>query len=288
MRYGRLKRTTSWRWIACVLVVIAGLYAGAAPNASIAQQQKKIRLNKIIHRLEQGRPAMRGEDWLWIEGEHAPFDPKGFSVRVAEMLKDRDADGRPRVTPLVRVPMDGDEVDRNKWMVKQVLDMGFMGIVFPHIDTKEQAMDAVRAIRYPPQRTSKYPKPPGVRGYGPNTAAGLWGLSIPEYVLRADLWPLNPDGELFAMMMIESARAAKNIREIAQVPGVSAILLIPSDLATQLGLPPNETDKNYPEVTAVWQAGLKACQDLKVVCAVVDAVEKNLKQRVAEGFRVVG
>lgn len=288
MGHAQIRRSASWRWTICALVVVGALWAGFTPRASMFQQPKKVRLNKIIHLLEQGKPAMRMQDWLWIEGEHQPFDPKGFSVKVAEMLKDRDADGRPRVTPLVRVPMDGDEIEHNKWVVKQVLDIGFMGIVFPHVDTKEQAMAAVRAVRYPQQRTSKQPQPQGVRGYGPGTAATLWGLSVPEYIQRADVWPLNPNGEIFVMVMIESPLGAKNVREIAQVPGISAVLLIPSDLANALGLPPNETGKNYPEVTAVWQAGLKACQDFKVVCAVVDAVEKNLKQRLADGFRVVG
>lgn len=69
--------------------------------------------------------------------------------------------------------------------------------MFPRIESKAQAIEAVRAMRYPPQRGAKYPEPAGRRGWGPGRAAAYWGLSVPDYAFTyADVWPLNPDGEL--------------------------------------------------------------------------------------------
>ena len=276
------------RWVAgaFALAVTASVGVSAqqasAPGESSAEET---RVSKIIHNLEQGK-SLGPDDWGWVEAEHSPFDLGELRRRVVEMLNDKDDAGRPKTTPLVRLPLDGREIKYNMWMCKQVLDMGFMGIVFPHIDTKKEALDAVRCMRYPPLRSSQHPEPRGFRGHGGAGAARLWGIDSTEYIDRADLWPLNPAGELFSMMMIESPLAAENMREIAQVPGVSALLLIPNDLAMGMGLVENKSGKNYPEVDAVWEEGLRVCEELGVVCAVVDAVQRDPQQRLAEGFRM--
>ena len=63
-------------------------------------------------------------------------------------------------------------------------------------------------------------------------------MDAAEYARRADVWPLNPEGELFAVAMIESQEAVNNIHEILQTP-VSAIMVVPGDMAMDLGLGPN-------------------------------------------------
>ena len=92
-------------------------------------------------------------------------------------------------------------------------------MIFNTIDTKEQLSHALQYMRYPQQKTSKYPHPLGLRGYGPGNAVFAWGISSAEYQRRADLWPLNPEGDLLAIAMVETAAALKNVNEIASVPG---------------------------------------------------------------------
>ena len=94
-----------------------------------------------------------------------------------------------------------------------------MGIIVPEVDTKEQALKLVQSMRYPPQRGAKYPQPVGNRGCCPGDAPRYWGLSLHDYFVRADVWPLNPDGELLAIVMVESREAIKNVNEILSVPG---------------------------------------------------------------------
>src|SRR5258708_2997720 len=100
-----------------------------------------------------------------------------------------------------------------------------MGVMFNGVDKREQALVAVRNMRYPQKRTSKYPEPKGLRGYAPGMALWSWGVSDAEYERRADVWPLNPDGDLLAIMMIETTEGLKNADAIAAVPGVGAIFV---------------------------------------------------------------
>src|SRR5687768_15451094 len=58
----------------------------------------------------------------------------------------------PKVTPLVRIPPKGGEM--NQWIAKQVLDIGVFGIIFPHVSTVDEAQNAVSACRYPRLPTS--------------------------------------------------------------------------------------------------------------------------------------
>lgn len=265
-----------------MLALAAVVFVIAAPGAQQSgSAQTRVRLNRLIEQLEQGRPAISGTDWQFIDMEHGPYLLDRLESTLAGLKPEGAA--RPKVAPIVRIPLEGDE--NVKFAVKQVLDLGGFGVVFPHIETKEQALKAIRAMRYPPQRGTKYPDPPGVRGYGPGRAARYWGLAGPEYLQRADLWPLNPDGELFAMIMIESGEGVKNINEILEVPGIGAIFIGPADLGMSLGVGP-PSPNNAPEAEAAIQTVLKACLARKVTCGYA-VTAGDLDKRIAQGFKVL-
>ena len=263
-------------------IVVAAAAVGLA--AASAGAQDGGRLNKVIEALEAGRPAVANREWRFVDMEHSPFSGERVQRVLAEMNEERDADGRLSLTPLVRIPQDGDE--DFKWAIKQVLDLGGFGIILPHVDTGEEAVRLVRAMRYPPARGSAAPEPRGERGWGPGGATRLWGLDSVEYHARADVWPLAPDGELFAVAMIESQEAVDNIQDILAAP-VSAIMVVPGDMAIDLGLGPNPPDRNHPEVDAAFQTVLEAClaQD-RVICGCGDGAGR-LQQRLDEGWRFV-
>ena len=62
----------------------------------------------------------------------------------------------------------------------------------------------------------------GRRGAGgQGSAAEIWGLSVEEYMRRADVWPLNPEGEIFLGLKIENKRALSNVEATARVPGIA-------------------------------------------------------------------
>ena len=116
---------------------------------------------------------------------------------------------QPNVALFARFPP---EADQSQWVVKQALDIGLMGVIFNGVDSKEQALLAVRSMRYPQLKGSPRMEPAGIRGYGPAGAAWIWGLSAADYERHADLWPLNPDGDLLATIMIESVDGSEEPR----------------------------------------------------------------------------
>ena len=264
--------TTVTAAAAVVALVLAGVTGADAQT----------RWNKTIEVIEAGGAAVANEHWRFIDMEHAPFSAERLYEILTEMDENRDADGRLSLTPLVRIPQDGDE--DFKWAVKQVLDMGAFGVILPHVDTGEEAVRLVRAMRYPPTRDSAIPEPRGERGWGPGRATRIWGAAdAAEYHAKADVWPLNPEGELFAVAMVESAEAVSNIQDILAAP-VSAIFVVPGDMSIDLGLGPRGA-QNHPEVDEAFQTVLEACraQD-RVVCGCGDS-RSRMQERLDEGWQ---
>ena len=272
------------RLVLTIALALGFVSLGMFPAPREGRAQAPTRLNKVIDALEGGRPAIANQEWRFVDMEHSPFSGERVRSVLAEMNEDRDPDGRMRLTPLVRIPQEGDE--DFKWAIKQVLDLGGFGIILPHVDTKDEAVRFVRAMRYPPARGTPYPSPRGERGWGPGGAIRLWGMGGAEYARKADVWPLNPEGELFAVAMIESAEAVRNIHEILEAP-VSAIMVVPGDMAMDLGVGPNPAGRNHPEVDAAFQTVLEAClaQD-RVICGCGDGRART-QQRLDEGWRFV-
>jgi 4-hydroxy-2-oxoheptanedioate aldolase len=236
--------------------------------------------------LENARTLARSDiDYVYLEMEHGPMDFQGmhqFTVGMidkAAILKKGNA--QPNVAVFARFAPYGRE--NAQWFVKQALDIGLMGVIFNGIDNPEQALLAVRNMRYPQKRTSKYPEPSGLRGYAPATALWWWGISAAEYERRADVWPLNPEGDLLAIMMIETTEGLKNADAIAAVPGVGAIFVgAGGDLHQYLGV-----EANAPEVEQAFQTILKACKAHNVACGITALNGRDVARRLAEGWKMI-
>lgn len=242
----------------------------------------KVRLNKIIEQFEQGQPAFANEHWQFISIEHTLiFDDYAKALASLQPAK---GEVRPRLTPVVRIVPAADEPF--KAAVKQVLDDGAFGVVLPDVKTKDEVMRFVSAMRYPQQPGSKYPRPDGVRGWGPTGARRMMGgLSDLEHHLKADLWPLNPDGELLAIVMIETREAVKNIYDILKVPGLGGALIGPFDLSLSLGSGNPAPDVRSSAVQHATATVAKACVELKKLCGTFGSPDINAT--LAQGFKLI-
>ncbi len=235
--------------------------------------------------LENARSLARSDiDYVYVDMEHGPMDFTALHTFLLGLIdKQAIAESgslQQRVTPLVRIAPYGREP--SAWAVKQALDIGLMGIIFPSIENPEQALAAVQAMRYPQRRGSAFPEPPGLRGSGPGIATWFWGVSGADYRQHADLWPLNPSGDLVALMMIESAAGVENADAIASVPGVTGFFVGPSDLSNSLGLP-----RDDPEVEDAIQTVVDACLAHGVACGIT-AGAADMRRRIDQGFRILG
>jgi 4-hydroxy-2-oxoheptanedioate aldolase len=272
------------------------------PANIVSAQQTPKRLNPVIEKLAAGKPflgvqsgdlslenaralARANIDYVYLDMEHGPMDFEGlhrFTVGMidkATILK--KGSPQPNVAVFARFAPYGRE--QAEWFVKQALDIGLMGVIFNGIDNPEQALLAVRNMRYPQRKTSKYPDPPGLRGYAPASAVWWWGIPEAEYERRADVWPLNPDGDLLAILMIETAEGLKNADAIAAVPGVGAIFVgAGADLSQYLGV-----ERNSLELEQALQTILKACQVHNVACGITALNASDIAKRLAEGWKMI-
>ncbi|WAH60654.1 HpcH/HpaI aldolase/citrate lyase family protein [Pseudomonas silvicola] len=149
--------------------------------------------------------AGAGYDWLTVDMEHSPFDL--FSV-----LGQLQAIAAYDVEALVRLP------SADATLIKQLLDLGARSLVFPNIESAQQAVDIVSATRYPPH---------GIRGMAAIQRANRYGR-VPGYVQ-------NAVNDLCLLMQVESAEGVAQAADIAGVDGVDGIFIGPNDLAASLG-----------------------------------------------------
>ena len=188
------------------------LVLGAMVGPALNSQEKPRRLNTMITKLEQQSDApMKAQDlYTFYDMEHPPFDVATLNASLAEgkLPKDKPV--------IVRIPAYGWEIEQNQWQVKQVLDQGAQGVMFPRIETPQQALAAIRAMRYPQRPDAKDFNPAGMRGHYAPIAANAWGLDAATYTAKADLWKLDPAGELVPVFLIESKNGVENVRAIAK------------------------------------------------------------------------
>ena len=265
-----------------------------------------IRLNKVIDLLERrevvfGRVAMNGNldelmywnesdyDFVIIEMEHEGFNFTNLRQSLSQMLNRRQivekGSLQPETVPFAWVAPDARELVMNQWVVQQTLDAGPYGIIVPGLTTVEEAKSVVAAARYPQAPGAKDFEPSGLRGWWRRYAPRYWGLTPQDYFDMADLWPLDPDGELLLMAIIEDAEGVKNIRDILrEVKGIGAIWMEHFDHALSLGARMGEP---FPPQEEALLKVLEACKEFDVPCGVGanDAAEAEL--RVEQGFRII-
>ena len=260
------------------------------------------RLNRLIDLLQRGERAFGGflspepgaaygardvgYDAVIFEAEHKPWDAPQLKDAFQYLLDRRQlvgaTDPGPPTTPLVRVPVNGGE--RSQWHAKQALDLGAFGIVWPHVDTVDDARNAVSACRYP-RLGRPGTEPAGIRGDSPAWAARYWGLTIPEYYERADVWPLDPQGEVLVALMIESVEAIENLDQmLSEVPGIGLVLVGEGDLSQELGVP---RQLEHPTVMEHKDRVLEVCAAHDIAVGHPHVTEKNVEEVLDQGYRLL-
>src|SRR6266508_2182623 len=258
------------------------------------------RLNTVIRALENGGtpvtvfapPTVENAvllsaapyDGVIFEAEHNPYDVKDLRDCLQYLLSRRQiveqAALSPAVTPMIRIPPNGSEM--NQWCAKQALDIGAYGIIWPHISTAEEAYNAVSACRYPRPTSSDISLPQGQRGDAPTAAARYWGLTQQEYYAKADVWPLNPLGEILVVVMCEDVHAIDNLPGILrEVKGIGVVLIGEGDLSQDLGYP---RQYEHPAVVEAMTAIRRICKEHHVPCGHPHVDAANAERVVEEGY----
>ncbi|RJP31353.1 MAG: hypothetical protein C4527_07835 [Candidatus Omnitrophota bacterium] len=223
-------------------------------------------------------------DFVLIDMEHMPFDVETLTNLLMAFHSKREVMNKgnlqPNICPLVRIPCDaGGPIEP---YIKQCLDAGAFGIVVPHCRNAADARRVVQACRYPQAKGDPQPEPAGVRGASPWPCSYLWGVSMDEYVRRADVWPLDPAGDILAVIMIEDQEGKNNIDEILSVPGVGAVIYGPYDYSFSCGVPGNV---KAADVIKAGEEIAAACNRHNVPFVVFPTAE-NMAQLIEQGHKV--
>ncbi len=242
------------------------------------------RINKVIELLEHNQPvyytvapdvsyeggkalAKTFADYIQVSMEHNIYDMNALGAFMQGLV-----DGGPTAsghrTPAVCIdlPLEGSseaDVRANAWMCKQALCQGVHGILLCHAESPDAVRAFVQACRFPFQTVGmKDGDEPGRRGAGGQMrAAEIWGLPPDDYLLKADPWPLNPEGEIFLGLKIENTRALANAEATAKVPGIIFAEWGPGDMGMSLGYP-NAHDPPYsPDMENARNTVKSACQN---------------------------
>ena len=167
-------------------------------------------------------------DYIWIDNEHA-----GMSMpMIQNAIVATNAAG---CAAIVRVP------NNDPANVKPVLEAGPDGIIFPMINTAEEARRCVAVCTYPPK---------GVRGFGPLRAIKYGAMTVDDYLAQAD-------GSVLKLVQCEHYKAVENLDEILKVEGVDGIICGPMDLSGSVGKFGKFED---PEVMALMQQIIDKCK----------------------------
>lgn len=167
-----------------------------------------------------------GFDWVLIDCEHGSISLSDVEV----MAMAADAVG---ITAIAR-PRSNSAAD-----IQSVMDRGVMGVQVPHVNTGQDARDAVAAVKFGPG---------AARGLAAGTRSDRWGLGarMPDFTKAANAQSL-------VCVQIEHQDALPNVDEILQVEGIDVFFIGPSDLSQSMGFP---GDPKAPPVAAAIDATL--------------------------------
>jgi 4-hydroxy-2-oxoheptanedioate aldolase len=190
--------------------------------------------------------ALSGLDFIILDEEHGSIHGIEDHIRAAEL---RGA------FPVVRVSGVGD--------IQHALDSGAIGMQVPEIRSAEEAREAFRATRFPPE---------GYRGFGVSRCSAYGFKSVDEVMKDDPLLILQCENE-------ESMRELDEIAEFADV-----LFLGPYDMSISLGVPGRIYDEII-EKTA--EKILVAAKDKGRAAGIFVTNGREAARRISQGFRYI-
>jgi len=163
--------------------------------------------------------------------------------------------------------------------IARQLNLGVSGIVFVGVESAREVQQGLAMMRFRSQG--------GIRPDDVGAAPAFWGMSEKEYKAKADVWPLNPKGELVNWTIVETKEGLANIREIAAVKGIGTLLPGAGSLRQVF----STTDANGQRVVdeKAWEAAIQsvlaACKEFSVPCG-YPATATDIEMRMTQGFSV--
>jgi len=292
-----------------------------ASALTIVQAQPRQRLNHVIELLEQKQPVF-GVYWPTNQSGRgragapppAAVPPKAPGELAREALAYHAADflfsgalegGMDRIGPvnefvkatsdagalsktpfvrlpaplIVKAPQIGADTAKGAENISRALNLGVSGIMFVEVESAGETRAGLAAMRFKSKG--------GTRPEDVGAAPAYWGMTEQQYRQKADLWPLNPDGELINWTIVESKEGLAHVREIAAVKGIGVLWPGAGTLRGVFSTT-NAAGERVVDMVA-WenaiQQVLAACKEFNVPCG-FPANASDIELRMKQGFSV--
>ena len=157
-----------------------------------------------------------GFDFLLFDTQHHPLETKQLDPSIQAMH------GK-KTLPIIRVSSNSPD------LICFALDIGAKGIIVPTVNSKEEVITMLQACKYPP--------------LGNRSSAGIRGEWSENKDYRDYMDKINE--ELLIIPMIETQKAIDNLEDILSVHGIDVLLVGPSDLSIELGVPVNYSSEIF-------------------------------------------
>ena len=190
--------------------------------------------------------ASTGFDWLAIDAEHAPNDPRSVLAQLQALA--------PYPVHAVVRTASGDPS-----LLKQYLDIGTQTVLVPMVESAEQAARIVAATRYPPA---------GIRGVGSALARASRWNQVDDYVHSCV-------EEICVVVQVESVAGLDNLPAIAATEGVDGVFFGPADLAASLGLLGKTADVRVQDAIVLGISAVRAAGKAAGVLSADPAVARK-------------
>jgi 2-keto-3-deoxy-L-rhamnonate aldolase RhmA len=159
----------------------------------------------------------------------------------------------------------------NEAMVRQ-LNAGHVNVSAEQVESAQEVRDVIKAMRFSAHGGTR-------PDTGLAAAAAYWGVTVDQYQQKADVWPLNPRGELFLSVIIESKEGIARAREIAAEPGVGQIFVGYGTLGQVFAGDQAAREAASAQILA-------ACKEFRVPCGFPTNNPAEMEQRMKEGYSV--
>jgi len=228
---------------------------GAMPEASMSAARNP---NAIIELLATGQavfgmfaPEQSAEggvaaaantetDFIFYSLESGPWDIPTMETFIASMTEAAGAAGPHPVT--LRIPPIREDHEAGRMHLEEGLAAGVNGLVLPHVEGPEE-------------------------------------VAMVNEVVGDRLWPLNPDGDVLNIVLIEDQAGIAIAREIVSAPGVGVAIPGPGDLRRAY-------EGDMEAVENAIQTVLSACKEFDVPCGIT-AGPDDIATRLEQGFEMI-
>ena len=228
---------------------------GGMPEASMSAAPNP---NAIIQLLSTGQPvfgmfapeqsaeggvAAAGNDetdFIFYSLESGPWDIPTMETFIACMTEAAGTAGPHPVT--LRIPPIREDREAGRTHLQEGLAAGVHGLVLPHVE-------------------------------GPDE------IAMVNEVVGDRLWPLNPDGDVINIVLIEDQDGIAIARDIVGAPGVGVAIPGPGDLRRAY-------EGDMEAVENAIQTVLAACKEFDVPCGIT-AGPDDITMRLEQGFEMI-